>query len=208
MAIQTIFGWILHGRLHPTPETNSSLVLLSNSSKTDNIDELLKKLFNMDAIHPLDETTGGSDAASAHFQKTMRQLENGQYQLRLPRKDNSPELPSNLNIAKKRATSLAEKWKKQDPNVLKMYHAQIESYIKEGQVEEIPPEEIEAEEVHYLTSQAVVDFSKHTAVRPVFNASLGEPSLNDCLHTGPNNVPLMTDILLRMRLHSIVVIGD
>ena len=89
-----------------------------------------------------------------------------------------------------------------------MYHAQIESYIKEGQVEEIPPEEIEAEEVHYLTSQAVVDFSKHTAVRPVFNASLGEPSLNDCLHIGPNNVPLMTDILLRMRLHSIVVIGD
>jgi len=86
----------------------------------------------MDAIHPLDEPKGGADAESAHFQKTMRQLENGQYQLRMSRKENSPHLPSNLNIAKKRATSLADKWKKQDPNVLKMYHDQIESYIKEG----------------------------------------------------------------------------
>ena len=89
----------------------------------------------MGAIHPLDEPMGRADAVSAHFQKTMRQIENGQYQLKLPRRENSPHLPSNLNIAKKRATSLADKWKKQDPNVHKMSHDQIENYLKESQVE-------------------------------------------------------------------------
>jgi hypothetical protein len=48
---------------------------------------MLRKIFNMDAIYPLDGREG-VDPASVHFQKTMRHLENGQYQLRLSKKEN------------------------------------------------------------------------------------------------------------------------
>ena len=35
-----------------------------------------------------------------------------------------------------------------------------------------------------------------------------EPSLNDCLVPGPALTPLIFDVLLRFRLHKVVLIGD
>ena len=98
----------------------------------------------------------------------MRQLPNGQYQLRLPRKDNFPQLPNNKNIATKQVLELMGKWRKKDVTVFEKYHETIEGYIRDGQVEEVPLNEIETEkDVHYLTHHAVIKPEKHTAIRPV-----------------------------------------
>ena len=47
-------------------------------------------------------------------------------------------------------------------------------------------------------------------VRPVFYASskMTGPSLNDCLHTGPNLLSMIFDIQIRFRLHKIIVMSD
>jgi hypothetical protein len=114
------------------------------------------------------------DPASVHFQKTMRHLENGQYQLRLSKKENWPRLPSNIQIAKKRALSMAEKWKRR---ILKFLRCtMIRSRAKWKKVEEIPEEEIEASALELLIVDLLI-FQNTCAVRPVFNASLGSPSL-------------------------------
>lgn len=53
--------------------------------------------------------------------------------------------------------------------------------------------------------------SSTTKLRVVFNGSWAEPSqlsLNDCLHVGPNLLPLLADTLLRWRRHKYVVTAD
>ena len=50
-----------------------------------------------------------------------------------------------------------------------------------------------------------------TKLRVVYDAcarSRSEPSLNDCLLSGPALTQLIFDVLLRFRLHKVALIGD
>ena len=67
--------------------------------------------------------------------------------------------------------------------------------------------------VHYLPHTAVVKNDRETTkVRIVFDASSkanrGEPSLNECLYSGPCTLPLIYDILLKFRLGKIGIVSD
>ncbi|KAK5973036.1 hypothetical protein GCK32_021818, partial [Trichostrongylus colubriformis] len=66
--------------------------------------------------------------------------------------------------------------------------------------------------VYYIPHQAVYkESSSTTKLRIVFDASSktrGAPSLNDCLHQGPTLLPELAGILLRSRLHRILLIAD
>lgn len=81
-----------------------------------------------------------------------------------------------------------------------------------GIIEEVPSmDTAKPGFVHYLPHRAVVRVDRDTSkVRSVFDASSKSvgPSLNDCLHTGPNLLSMIFDILLRFRLHRIIVMSD
>ena len=209
VAVDSIFGWLLHGALRG-PVSTGSFVLVSNyqKPKLEDVDVLLKRIFDFDSHHPLDQG-GNEDPLVSHFKRTVVQLDNGQYQLRLPFKANRPKLPSNFNLAKNYVDKLIAKWRKLDVQVLLKYHGEILSFIDNGYVELVPEEEINMEgEPHYLRHRPEIQPHKNTAIRPVFNASFGRPSLNDCLHTGENHVPLMWDVLQRLRLWKYMVTAD
>ena len=65
---------------------------------------------------------------------------------------------------------------------------------------------------HCLTHRAVVRCDKETTkVRAIFDASAkngNEPSLNDCLYAGPCLLRHVYDILVRFRLHIIILMSD
>ena len=209
MAIETTFGWIVHGRLDQQQRTGSSLSLVAVNNEEESPNVMLQRLFDADSFHPLDRAgQEEEDPALDHFKLTMTRLPSGQYQLKLPFKQNCPTVPSNFEIAKKQVISRINKLKKD--GLLQKYDEQIQNYIRDGQIEIVPLSEREAPsgEAHYLTHHGVVKPGKNTPLRVVFNASLGKPSLNDCLHTGKNRVPLMIDILMRLRLHRILITGD
>ena len=66
-------------------------------------------------------------------------------------------------------------------------------------------------ETHYLPHHAVIRKNKQTSkVRIVFDASskVSGPSLNDCLHKGPQLTPLLFDILLRFRSFAVALTAD
>ena len=71
-----------------------------------------------------------------------------------------------------------------------------------------------SERVHYLPHHPVIRENAETMkMRIVFDASSrmrkGALSLNDCLHIGPSLVPLLYDVLLRLREHhQVILIGD
>ncbi|KAH7721647.1 Pao retrotransposon peptidase family protein-like protein [Aphelenchoides avenae] len=65
---------------------------------------------------------------------------------------------------------------------------------------------------HFLAHHAVIkESSATTKIRHVFDGSAkiaGKPSINDQLHRGPVLLPAMAAILVRVRLHQILLIAD
>ena len=67
--------------------------------------------------------------------------------------------------------------------------------------------------LHYLPHHAVVRQDRETTkIRVVYDGSARDKneshSLNDCLLTGPNYVPMLFDILLRFRTYPVALTGD
>ena len=66
-------------------------------------------------------------------------------------------------------------------------------------------------EVHYLHHHPVIRPEKSaTKLRIVYDvsSSIEGPSLNQCLETGPNLLPKLTDILIRFRSYQVALISD
>ena len=66
--------------------------------------------------------------------------------------------------------------------------------------------------VYYLPHQAIIKEDRLTMkVRIVFDASSHgreAQSLNDCLHTGPNLMPDILQLLIKFRKHKIALLAD
>ena len=89
------------------------------------------------------------------------------------------------------------------PELLKEYDNILRQQEEHGIIEPVP----EKPDGCVVREQA-----EPTKVRIVYDASARERkyarSLNDCLHIGPALQPLLYDILIRVRLHNSVLIGD
>ena len=121
-------------------------------------------------------------------------------------------LPDNYSLSKSRLVSLLSRLRN-DPGVLKEYHAVIQEQVNAGVVEraeEDGPGEVG--KVHYLAHHPVVRQDKQTTkVRVVYDASAkksGGPSLNDCLYSGPPLSETIADVLVRFRCHKTALVGD
>ena len=85
--------------------------------------------------------------------------------------------------------------------------------MKDGIIEKVADDDYGVvEKTQYLPHGAVVRCDKETTkVRVVFDASTkngNEPSLNDCLYTGPCLLRQLYDILVRLRLHNIILMME
>ena len=133
------------------------------------------------------------------------------YQLTLPVKHQQTELPDNYILAKKRLNCLLT-CLKQKPELFEQYKNIIEEQIASGVVEQVNENEIPTGTTHYIPHSGVLkEDRKTTKLRVVYDASskvAEEPSLNECLHPGPNLLPLVLDILLRFQMNKIALIGD
>ena len=121
-------------------------------------------------------------------------------------------LTDNYSPSKSRLVSLLSRLRN-DPRVLKEYHAVIQKQVNAGVVERVEEDGAgEVGEVHYLAHHPVVCQGKQTTkVRVVYDASAkksGGPSLNDCLYSGPPLSETIADVLVRFRCHKTALVGD
>ena len=88
----------------------------------------------------------------------------------------------------------------------------IKDQLNAGVLEKVVDKEdpLKQGSVHYIPHREVLRQDRQTTkLRIVYDASAkakDEVSLNDCLHPGPNLVPLIFDVLLRFRLHKIITL--
>ncbi|GBN10297.1 hypothetical protein AVEN_54464-1 [Araneus ventricosus] len=135
----------------------------------------------------------------------MRYNDNKRYEVHLPWLDNYASLPDNLELAIRRLESISL-----HENLYDAYEGIFLEWLHEGINEEVPVDEINFSG-KYLPHRPVQKESSTTTIIPVFDASArmkGHPSLNGTLHSGPNLIELIPDILLRFGEKKIGVTGD
>ena len=213
MLLDSIFGWFIHGVTgHRDSNDNTTMALLihANPIEQDKPADLLARLFDLDgaADGPSDANLLESDPAMIRFNSTIQKI-GKRYQVGLAWKEDHRPLPTNESAATAQLLRQLRRLKRQ-PELLAQYNQQIQDYLSGGFAEAIEEEKpLPGAKVHYIPHLAVARPDKEsTKLRVVFNASFGDPSLNDCLHPGPNLVPPMTEILLRCRSHKFALTAD
>ena len=136
------------------------------------------------------------------------------YKVKLPCKEKDAYIPSNYNKAIERLKGQFRKLKR-NPEVLIEDDRVLKKHEKEGIVENVPKEEIYKDTIraHYLPHQAVVrQGAETTKARIVYDVSVKKSksslTLNESLHIGPPLMPLMYDVLLRLRCYNTALIDD
>ena len=136
------------------------------------------------------------------------------YIVSLPFKEEHPVIPDNYLLTRNRLTSSLKRLKSK-PEILQQYDTVIREQLNSGVVEMIDKsheEQCLPGIVHYIPHKEVVKEDRATTkLRVVYDASArsrSEPTLNDCLLSGPALTPLIFDVLLRFRLHKVALIGD
>lgn len=209
VAIETRLGWTLMGKTNEARRSDSTKVVLSLHVANAEVSELWK----LDTLGILDPGQKESrqeieKAAEEHFNRNIRIVEDGRYEVALPWIHGHPPLPSCRNVAERRLKNCVESLKKSER--LEDYEAVFQEWLQEKIIEEVSLSD-DIENDHYLPHRAVFKENSTTKIRPVFDGSCkikGFPSINDCLEKGPNLVELIPSIINRFRLKSIGVISD
>ncbi|GBN52144.1 hypothetical protein AVEN_1231-1 [Araneus ventricosus] len=120
-------------------------------------------------------------------------------------------LSDNKKIAERQFERLRRRFVR-NPELYKSYQAILHDYLRQRIIELVPNTCDTEHNTFYLPHREVVRNDRFSSkFRVVFDASsydVGEVSLNDCLHIGPNLYPDIFDLLLRFRLYPIAFTAD
>ena len=217
VAILTRFGFVLSGPVQiPAHNTCSSNVTVAHvlnigaviQDSSVDVNERLKTFWQCENLGVKDDKT---PLQFGDLMKDKIKFDGERYEVSLPVNEERPVIPDNYVLAEKRLKSLLNRLKLK-PEIFKQYNSVIKEQIACGVVEYATDDEISTGTTHYIPHSGVLkEDRKTTKVRVVYDASsklAGEISLNECLHSGPNLLPLIFDVLLRFRLNKIALIGD
>ena len=187
------------------PAQLSTLVIEPDSSS------LVEKLWLLEVLGIQDSPViSDDDQALSTFNSTV-QFVDGRYQVCLPWKSPNPRLPTNYGLALGRLQSLAKRLSS-DHDLLLQYNSVIQQQLQDGVVEPCTSN-MDGVLHHYLPHQPLVKPGRVTTkVRVVYDASAkvrrGANSLNDCLNREPVLLPDLVGMLLRFRVHEVVMAAD
>ena len=218
MATQSKFGWLLSG---PVPNNESSTettlstlcqMIDAQPTRNDDLNETLTKFWSISKI-PEECNVTEVTAVQKHFQETIEfNKVTGRYNVRLPWKDSKQNLPTNFTLARKRLSNLQHTLKGKHPELIYKYNDQLLDQLKRGFIEQVLDPNIHQGVMHYMPHFPVFKENNTTAMRIVYDASAKISSkalsLNDCLHTGPNLIQRLQNMLLAFRSHKIAFTAD
>ncbi|XP_074653599.1 uncharacterized protein LOC141907756 [Tubulanus polymorphus] len=141
IAVKTKVGYVLSGPVHNDSHTSTVLSMLTivRSHSSDNA-----KLQKFWEIQILTDTNDSDTLDFMHrYNSTITRNQTSRYIAPLPWKDDFDTLPSNFNVSNARTRSTARRLAK-DPPMLKLYSDLINDQRARDFIEEIPPDEIDA----------------------------------------------------------------
>ncbi|XP_066582127.1 uncharacterized protein [Prorops nasuta] len=148
------------------------------------------------------------EESEIHYRLNTTRNSSGRYIVRLPFRENKPDLGNSDSMALRRFHHLLRKFEN-DPILAVEYKRVMQDYIDAGHMSLTKFKE---DDGYYLPHHAVVKGdSLTTKIRVVFDASAKTDkgiSLNDMLLTGPTIQDKLFEHLLRIRFHKYIVTAD
>ncbi|GFX30524.1 uncharacterized protein TNCV_3461751 [Trichonephila clavipes] len=206
-AIETKLGWTVIGKVC---SNDKNVMLTTSSLHVRNVS--VKELWELDVLgitDPLLNENTKENFELTDFKNKLKILRDGRYEVKLPWKCNSENLPSNKELTWKRHLRMMNKLR--NGKFFEDYKSVFRQWEDLNIIERVPEVELN-NECHYLPHRPVIKLdSATTKIRPVFDASArekGKPSLNDCLYKGVNLIELIPDILDRFRIYPVGIVAD
>ena len=229
-AWKTIFGYALMGPVNNNKENESPSCLFASTRPIDSSSDCsflsgvvqesdepnLERFWNLEAMGIMDDHQefSNEDIRAWNILKQKLSYDGERYSVPLPFKENAPVLKNNYLKVKRQLESTERRLAK-NPKLCELYSKAMDDYVRLGFAREVTPEEAETfdkGESYFIPHHAVLrESSVSTKIRIVFNASDPDGngnSLNSCLLAGPALQQDITAMLLRFRVHSIVLSGD
>lgn len=189
-AYNTRLGWVLSGKVQYEQGPLSSICLIASMHQT----------------RPLDEAKD----TETHFRSTYTRNESGRFILKFPFKDNF-NLGSSYDMARRRFFSL-EKRLSQNEDLKNQYIGFLNEYEALEHMTRIENLSTIHMEYYYMPHHAMLKSSSLTTkLRVVFDASAKSNngfSLNDALMNGGIVQDDLVSIVMRFRLHEVVMTAD
>ena len=155
-----------------------------------------------DVISPVDDV---DEVFIAEYQKNT-EYRDGKYLVPLPWREDRADLPSNLQMARRRLDQVVSRLRKQDR--LDAYCKVMQEHMDKGYVEVVTENPWDENGSHFLPHFYVLKDSETTPLRIVFAANSGDVSLNDCLAKGPCLLNNLHELLLMFRVHKFAIVAD
>lgn len=201
----SFFGFLLCGQLESFKScTNVSVNLVCTETCSD-----LRKLW--DTEHFLLSSENETVVESCLLKTFESQLErvNGRYSAPLLWVDDQSRdlLPNNHDLAKKRFASLQRRLER-DESLFYKYNTIIKEQLQDGIIEVCGDADIGYVMPHHEVYRSS---STTSQVRIVYDASSKQgdlKSLNDCLNSGDNLYPNLTNMIIKFREHKIAFCAD
>ncbi len=162
------------------------------------------------------------DAAQEHFNLSVRRCQDGRYSVKLPLREDKPDLPDTEALAKgylvrqlkKHVDSAIKEMKPFEETAIGKLQKILDEQESLGIIEKVDMSNDDVStQKFYLPSRGVETPSKETTkVRMVFNGSAKpkkcQQSLNELLYRGPVILDDLIGLLLRFRLNKIALAAD
>ena len=202
----TVFGWIIAGRIH-LPATPKSISC--HALTTSLLSSQMEKFWEIENCPQSKHLSEEENACEKHFQKnTVRDID-GKYIVKLPFRENVADLGESYTSALKRFYALERSLAKK-PIVRSLYIENLKTYEATGHMSELKNDL--THEGYYLPHHAVIkESSITTQLRVVFDGSAKSAtglSLNDVLMVGPAIQDTLFSLLTRFRSYTYVLTAD
>lgn len=206
---KTVFGWVVSGSV---PSVYQGRVHCSLSTKCD-VQNQLAKFWELEEISPGNISLLSEDEKQCEniFATTTKRNSDGRFIVKIPLKESPSKLGDSRHSALKRFYSLENKLQK-NSNFKQMYVQFMQEYIDLGHMSKVSEISNSGNVCYYLPHHGVMnEKSITTKLRVVFDASCVSDSglsLNDLQYVGATIQNDLVSIIIRFRLHKIVVCAD
>lgn len=209
-ALQTAFGYVFMGKVQENNLALPPRTTLCSTIDSDPLESLVNRLWELEAFPDIKVASPEDSLCESLYKKTYRRTEKGRFIVSLPFHNNKPHFLHIRDLAVTKFLSLERRLLRQ-PHLYSQYKKFMQDYLDLHHMELVSENTISSQ-TYYLPHHCITKPSSLTTkLRVVFNASAHLPnqaSLNDHLYTGPKLQKDIVTILLRLRLHRIVITAD
>ncbi|XP_062535629.1 uncharacterized protein LOC134204844 [Armigeres subalbatus] len=209
ILVNSVLGWVVSGRSN---RCQPSTTITANVASVTELHQLMERFWKLEESESSPCYSVEEAACEAHFCQTISRSSEGRYIVRLPLKDDVI-----INLGENRRTAvrrfhLVESRLLRDHRLGQQYRDFMKEYYELGHMKRVEHNENSICPTYHLPHHAVVrEDSTTTKVRVVYDASCKTSSglsLNDAMLVGPIVQDDLRSIVIRSRVHPVMLIAD